>query len=66
MARCPECGGHVEDPTLWLAQPTLTGGNLAYCSPTCGSAADARTTWPASQLLRDTLHTTQPVAHSTP
>lgn len=40
---CPECGGPVADPGLWLAQPTPGSPALDYCSPACGAKADERT-----------------------
>lgn len=40
---CPECGGPITNPGLWLAQPHPDSGCLDYCSPACGSKADERT-----------------------
>jgi hypothetical protein len=41
---CQECGGDVEDPTLYLAQPFPDTTCQAYCGPVCGAKADASTT----------------------
>jgi hypothetical protein len=43
MTVCPECGGPVDDPTLWLAIPAIGSPAQAYCSPRCGDLADQRT-----------------------
>lgn len=40
---CPECANPVPIPGLYLAQPAPGSPALDYCSPACGSKADART-----------------------